>query len=181
MTAAPSKKREQLVDRLRELESEFSQIQGQLSKLAAGEALPGQYLVLEVGDRAAAVPATRVREIVRLVAWTPLPNAPSHVLGTFLYRGEPAIAVDLSAFLGHAIEPSVDAHVVLVEASQLVALVVDRVRSLVEAPLVAEAQSGDGLSDGWLNSPIVAGLARAEGELIPILNLEPLLKGVEAR
>ena len=181
MPMAPSPgdlRRGELRDRLVRLQAELAAAQAQLAQLGPGEPLPGLYLVMDVGDQVVALPSAMVLEVVRLVKTTPLPEAPAHVLGTFVYRGEPALALDLGRFLGHPQpEPDVDAHMVVLSTAQPVALVVDRVRALVEAPQVAEAPAG---APRWLTSSMVAALCRAEGGLVAVLSVEPLLDGVRS-
>jgi purine-binding chemotaxis protein CheW len=173
----PDRKRAELRKRLMELESELEQAQREFVALGPGEALPGLFLVVEISGHAAAIPASCVVEIVRLVECSPLPQAPAHVLGTFLYRGEPVLAVDPARYLGSLEEPRLDAHLVVLNAGRPVALVVDRVRMLVEAPTVAAPGERDGRPEGWFSSPLVAGLCRIGSELVPLLRPEPLLEG----
>jgi purine-binding chemotaxis protein CheW len=142
-----------------------------------GEPLPGLYVVLEVGATSAMVPAAVVGEIVRLVEFTPIPRAPSHVLGTFLYRGEPAVGIDLARLVGQERLPSLDAHVVVLDTARRIGLVVDRVRTLVEAPVVADSSEDDGTLSAWLGTRLVAGLCRCEQGLMPLLDLRSLLEG----
>ena len=169
-------KRRELRERLERLESELTGLHTELAKLGTGTALPGLYLLVEAAGFAAALPSAMVSEIVRLVETSPLPQSPPHVLGTFVYRGEPVVAVDLARCLGAPPrEPDVDAHMVVLSTARPVALVVDRVRALAEAPLVAEAPKE---AASWLSSPLVAALCRAESELIPVLRTELLLDGV---
>ena len=147
-----------------------------LAKLGPGEALPGLFVLVDIGAQVAALPSSMVLEVVRLVKTTPLPESPAHVLGSFVYRGEPALALDLKRYLGLTeTEPDVDAHMVVLSTSPTVALVVDRVRALVDAPKVAEAPEG---APRWFNSPLVAALCHAEGELVAVLRVETLIDGV---
>jgi purine-binding chemotaxis protein CheW len=176
--AAQETRRHELRQRLAQLEGELARIYGELSRLGPGTPLPGLYLLIEAGGLRAALPSSQVLEIVRLVETTPMPKAPPHVLGTFLYRGEPVLALDLSRYLGgEAHAPDIDAHMVVLASSRAAALVVDRVRSLVEAPRMAQTPLE---GSGWLGSPLVAAFCQAEGELLPVLTLEPLLSGVPA-
>jgi len=102
------------------------------------------------------------------------------VLGTFLYRGEPAVAVDLAAFLGHGRPARVDAHVVVLSTTRRLALVVDRVRALIEAPELADPDRRDDRPEAWYSSQLVRGVCRNGDELLPLLNVEVLLSGVPA-
>jgi chemotaxis signal transduction protein len=93
-----------------------------------------------------------------------------------VYRGDPVVALDLARCLGLPDRPlDVDAHMVVLATSRPVALVVDRVKALVEAPAVAEAPKD---APTWLSTPLVAALCRAEDELIPVLRTELLLEGL---
>jgi purine-binding chemotaxis protein CheW len=177
--AKPSEtRRKELRQRLRKLETELAGVHSELARLGPGEAMPGLFILVDVGDSVAALPSSLVLEVVRLVKTVALPDAPPHVLGTFLYRGEPAIALDLKRYLGMTDhEPDVDAHMVVLSTSQPVALVVDRVRALVDAPKVAEAPKD---APSWFSSPLVAALCHAEGELVAVLRLEPLLQGISS-
>jgi purine-binding chemotaxis protein CheW len=173
-------KRSELRRRLRQIEDDLTKAQSELVSLGEGERLPGLFLIFEVAGFAAALPVSRVAEIVRLVECSPLPKAPPHVLGTFVYRGDPIVTVDLAVYLGTTKgEPRLDAHVVVIDGTRRVALVVDRVRSMIEAPAIA-AGDGSEASPTWFASKLVAGLVRSGDELVPLINVDPLLEGVEA-
>ncbi|MBI5548442.1 MAG: chemotaxis protein CheW [Deltaproteobacteria bacterium] len=172
----PNNRRNEVRRRLSQLSTELAALQGELARLGPGESLPGLFLVIEAAGQVAAISSAMVMEIVRLVETTPLPQAPPHVLGTFLYRGEPVVAVDLARFLGLPNrEPDVDAHMVVLSTARPVAVVVDRVRALVEAPKLAEAPKD---APAWLSSPLVAALCHAEGKLLPVLRFEALLEDI---
>jgi purine-binding chemotaxis protein CheW len=173
-------KRAELQRRLRQLEADLIRTQAELAALGPGQKLPGLYLVFDVAGYSAALSVAQVSEIIRLVECTALPKAPVHVLGTFIYRGEPMITINLACFLGVGGEPRLDAHMVVLEGARPVALVVDRVRSMVEAPVLAEPSARDGRSDQWYASKLVSGLCRVGNELVPLINIDPLLEGVTA-
>ncbi|MGC4119197.1 MAG: chemotaxis protein CheW [Myxococcales bacterium] len=169
-------RRNELYARLQKLQADLAGVHAQLARLGPGEVLPGLFVLVDVGDQVAALPSSLVLEVVRLVKTTPLPEAPDHVLGTFVYRGEPALAIDLKRYLSLTTEePDLDAHMVVLATARPMAIVVDRVRALVEAPQVAEAPKD---AKNWLSSPLVAALCHAEGSLVAVLRIEPLLEGV---
>jgi purine-binding chemotaxis protein CheW len=169
--------RASLVAELRRLEQALQRTQGQLAALG-GEALPGLHLVLETSGGRALLPIARVREIVRLVATEPLPGAPRPVLGSFVCRGAPVIAVDLAAGLGEAHEPPLDAQMVILAGAPAIALVVDRVRGLVDSPRLHVGDAGASLPDGWRGSRLVAGLCVEGGAVVPLLDPSPLAEAV---
>lgn len=56
-------------------------------------------LVCQIGRRVCALPVSRVAEIMRPLPVTFIPDAPAHVLGMAVVRGEPLPVVDLSRLL----------------------------------------------------------------------------------
>ena len=163
--------------RLFELEQEASKLYAELGTLQANEPLPGTYLVVAAGPFEVVVPATAVCEVVRLVEYTPLPATPPHVLGTFLYRGTAVVAIDLARYLGAvAHEPKLDAHVAVLASSRPMALVIDRVHTLLETPTAAAADSAP---EQWQKSKLVVGLCAFEGRTLPIISLNSLIASLE--
>jgi purine-binding chemotaxis protein CheW len=61
-------------------------------------------LVCQIGKRICALPADRVGETMRPLLLTPIPEAPRHVLGMAVVRGEPLPVLDLRLLLGDASE-----------------------------------------------------------------------------
>jgi len=143
-----------------------------------GDALPGLHLLVEIAGRSALLAAGRISEVVRLVATVPLAGAPPHVLGAFLCRGTPVVAVDLAALLGVAREPSLDAQIAIVPGDPSVGLVVDRVEGLVEGPRLFHGDATAGTPAAWRGSALVAGLCLHHGEVVPLLDPAPLAADV---
>jgi purine-binding chemotaxis protein CheW len=163
-----------LVERLRRLEGEMQRTQAALAA-SGGEAMPGLHLLLEVAGRRALLHTGRVQEIVRLVAMQPLPGAPPRVLGTFLCRGLPVVAVHVAAMLEReARAPALDAQVVVVAGAPALGLVVDRVDGLVDGPRLFEGDSEAGLPESWRGSRLVAGLCVHAGLVLPLLDVGPI-------
>lgn len=92
-----------------------------------------EILTFEVEGRTYALPASRVRELIRAVAVEPLPGAPPIVEGIINVRGEVVPVVDLRRRLGLPAKPAAPAdHLILAWAgTQTVALHVDRVIDLM--------------------------------------------------
>jgi purine-binding chemotaxis protein CheW len=168
-------RRASVEQRLASLEAEQARLRRELAGLGEGVRLPGLFLTVEVAGAAALLPAEAVREVVRLVAFHPLPGSPPHILGTFLYRGTPAVALDVAAMLGVHREPEMDAHLVVCQGSRVVALVVDQVKDLVESPLLVEATPEDGSRTPWDTSGLMAGLCRTPDGVRPLLRATVLL------
>ncbi len=174
----PRDARAALAGRLRRLEDEIQRAQAELAALG-GEALPGLHLVVSVDGRRGLLAVARVREIVRLVAMQPLPGAPPHVLGTFVFRGTPVVAADLGAFLsGARREPGLDAQIAILAGAPPVGVVVDRIDGLVDGPRLFEGDAAAGTPEAWRGSPLVAGLCVQDGEVLPLLDPTPLAAGL---
>ncbi|MFP2913028.1 chemotaxis protein CheW, partial [Pyxidicoccus sp. 3LFB2] len=156
-------------ERLSELEAEQARLRRELASLAGELRLPGLYLTLDAAGTSALLAADTVQEVVRLVELEPLSGAPPHIAGTFVYRGAPAVVVDLATLLGVRRVPDLDAHLVICKGSRTVAVLVDRVRDLVEAPVLV-----DGTPDGaealpWDATGLMAGLCRTPEGVRPLL------------
>lgn len=165
----PREARAALAAEVRRLGEALQRAQERLVALG-GEALPGLHLVVEAAGRRGLLASARVVEVVRLVATAPLAGAPPHVLGTFVCRGSPVIAVDLAALLGAAREPGLDAQIVILAGVPSVGLVVDRVIRLVDGPRLFEGDAAAGTPEDWRGSALVAGLCVVEGEVLPLVD-----------
>lgn len=135
--------------------------------LGPGEPLPGMHLAVEVAGHRALLPAGRVLEVVPLVPLSPLPRPAPHVRGAFLYRGQPAVTLDLASLAGVPHEPELDAHLVVLASHRPFALLVDRARRLPDPPVVAPGDADAG--DPWRGSALITALCRCAGEVMPLL------------
>lgn len=170
-----------LVDRLRRLEGELHETQAALAAFG-GERLPGLHLLVRAGGRLALLAASRVREVVRLVATQPLAGAPDAVLGTFVCRGAPVVAVDLGAALaGERREPALDAQIVVLGGTPALGLVVERIDGLVDAPLLFDGDADAGTAAAWRGNALVAGLCVHGGDVLPLVDPSPLADAVRER
>lgn len=173
-------RRASVEQRLASLEAEQARLRRELAELGGAVRLPGLFLTLEAAGAVALLPSEAVQEVVRLVAIEPLPGAPAHVSGTFVYRGTPAVVVDLATLLGVRREPELDAHLVVLRGSRAVALLVDGVRDLIEAPLLVDAVPEGGGRTPWDASGLMAGLCSTTDGVRPLLRTTVLLAASEA-
>ncbi|WNG38545.1 chemotaxis protein CheW [Archangium minus] len=175
MTAEAQAKRASVQKRLALLEEEIVRLRRELATLGVDQRLPGLYLTVEVAGSTALLPVEAVMEVVRLVAIEPLPAALPHVRGTMLYRGTPAVVVDLSAMLGVQREPDLDAHLVICGGARTVAVLVDRVRDLVESPVLVEGSISGDDSNPWDRTGLMAGLCRTPEGIRPLIKASAIL------
>jgi purine-binding chemotaxis protein CheW len=167
--------------RLISLENEVTRLRRELVGLGGEHRLPGLFLTVEVAGTQVLLPSDSVQEVVRLVELQPLPGAPDHVMGAFIYRGVSAMAVDLAALLGVKREPSLDAHLVVCAGARTVALMVDHVQDIVEAPLLVDRLEEGEQQSPWDKTGLMAGLCRiADGGLRPLLRTSTILAAAEA-
>lgn len=172
-------RRASVQERLSELEAEQARLRRELVSLEGELRLPGMYLTLEAAGTSALLAADTVQEVVRLVELEPLPGAPPHVAGTFTYRGRPAMAVDLAVLLGVRRQPDLDAHLVICKGARTVAVLVDRVRDLVEAPVLVDGTPDGAVPMPWDATGLMAGLCRTPEGVRPLLRTSAVLVGAE--
>jgi purine-binding chemotaxis protein CheW len=170
----PTPRRTALAAEVRRLQQALAAAQAELLA-AGGEEVPGAHLLVEAAGRRGLLPASRVVEVVRLVEITPLAGAPAHVLGTFVCRGAPVVAVDLATLLGAPRPPGLDAQIAILGGAPAVGLVVDAVERLVESPRLYEGDVAAGTPEAWRGSALVAGLCVDQGEVLPLLDPAPVV------
>ena len=92
-------------------------------------------VVVRAGGHAYGIPVAAVVEVTRMVALTPLPDAPPWMAGVVDLRGVPVPVVDLASRLGRAVRaPVLDRRIVVAgDPSGPVGLVVDEVIGVAPA------------------------------------------------
>lgn len=161
--------RSAILDALRANEREHARLRAGLAALGPGQRLPGLHLAVGVAGGRLLVPGGRIAEVALRVAFDPAPGSPPWVRGGFLWRGRPALAVDLGARLGGAPCPGSDALLVILDGEPTVALLVDEVLGLVEDPLLADL--GD---EAGPTRRLFLGACAVEGEAVRVLAPEAL-------
>jgi chemotaxis signal transduction protein len=130
-------------------------------------------LIGRVGDQTVAVPVDRVDRVLRMVALTPLPDAPPHIAGIINLHGELLPVVDLHTRLDVP-RPSVhvDQHLLVVTASTRFLVWLDRIETIVEVDddQVIRVETST-------SSTLAPFLMRIEDKGVPILALEELDPG----
>ncbi len=94
-----------------------------------------------LGQQTYCLPIADVQEVLRMVAMTPLPDAPPEVLGAINVRGVPVLVLDLRQRLGlPGLPPTPASPLLLVRlGDKRLALLVDRVKGVVQAPAMSDA------------------------------------------
>jgi purine-binding chemotaxis protein CheW len=129
-------------------------------------------LVFTVGDRHCALAVEDVIEVVRMVAVTPLPEAPAWVAGVINMRGRIVPVIDLRTRLGMpSREPDLSTPIILVGRDEAAAgLIADQAGDVLALPNAAvEPPRSD-----RAQAPAVSGVAREGDRLILLLDVERL-------
>jgi purine-binding chemotaxis protein CheW len=142
---------------------------------AASEDAGAVLLVFRVEGREHALPVKDVVEVLRMVAATPLPEAPPWVGGVINFRGRVIPLIDVRSRLGAPRrEPDLSTPIIVVETNEVAAgLVVDEV---VEV-LALRSEAVDPPGRVTASAPAVAGVARQGDRLILVLDGERLCDG----
>jgi purine-binding chemotaxis protein CheW len=132
-------------------------------------------LVFRLNGHEHALPLERVVEVFRMVAVTPLPQAPPWVCGVMDLRGRVIPVIDLRVKLGMpAREPDLSTPIVVVETGGAAAgLVTDEVVEVLAVPGEAVEPPDRAAGPGRA----VTSLARLDGRLVLVLDTQALCEG----
>ncbi|MCC2684728.1 MAG: cheW1 [Paenibacillaceae bacterium] len=147
---------------------------------AEGEAADNRnrlYLFFQLNGQQLGMPADTVREVVRLAAFTPIPNAERSIAGIANIRGQLVTVLDTAAALEEEAASGPEyRHLIVTEArGKLIGLAVDRIdRVLGASP--GQVQEMGGKFPGWDQAWFGGVYCRGEGEEItPLIAPEKLL------
>ena len=134
-------------------------------------------MILAVGERVVAFPIARILELIRMVAISPLPDAPEWIPGVINLRGTVVPVVDLRKRFGISAEPcGLETPIAIFESGdRLVGAIADaavEVAAATEESLVAPDElMGD-------EHPLVA-IMQHEGGSVPVLDVDRVCAGIE--
>jgi purine-binding chemotaxis protein CheW len=138
-----------------------------------------KYLEFKVAGKYFAYPIEKIREIMEYPQIEAISGAPSQLLGVMNLRGRLVVVFDIAACLGEEVCPvSTKTCVIVTEVVRdgqiyVIANKVDLVRQVIDvskADLEPIPELG-----GYLESPMVGGVAKLEQRLLTILNVDELL------
>ncbi len=143
------------------------------------EAETATFVTFDLGAQTFAVDVANVREILDAQSISPLPNAPSELIGMIDIRGEGIPVMDLSLPLGLARLGGDQAEARLIvldfasEALPTVAIAADRVRSVIDiAPKVIDPVPQ---VPGTWAAGAMTGVTRLDGALVYLIDLRAAL------
>jgi len=143
----------------------------------------GQYLTFLVGDESFAVSILDVKEIIEITNVTHVPLTPDFIYGVINLRGNVVPVIDLSARLkNRRAEISKRSCIVLVaiemaEESQLIGMLVDEVREILEIPAANIQQPPDFGAD--IRTDFIQAMARVDEVFIILLAMNRVLSVTE--
>ncbi|MEW6321014.1 MAG: chemotaxis protein CheW [Acidobacteriota bacterium] len=141
--------------------------------------MTAKYLTFTIDDETYAVPVLKVREIIKLLAITPVPQTPPHVRGVVNLRGKVIPVVDLRLKFGFDGRDLTDrtcivvVDVALPAGALLMGVVVDAVSevlSISAGEVEPTPEFGDRVDTGF-----ITGIAKSRGRIIMLLDLDRVL------
>ncbi len=132
----------------------------------------GQFVTFRLDARTYALPLEHVEGVLRMVAVTPVPEAPGWVAGVIDLRGRAVAVVDLRARLGMEVKPPhPDDRLVLIHAQgRTVGLVVDEATDVLDAAGLVEPPP-----EPLRRSEPVLCVIRGEGHMALVLDTAKLI------
>ena len=139
----------------------------------------GKYLTFTLGNEEYGVPVLKVREIIKVMDITQVPQVPDHVLGVINLRGKVIPVIDLRRKFGFAATAYgertcvIVADVDLAAARVMMGIVVDAVSEVLN---VTEAEIDDTPDfGGQQTTDHLLGLAKVKGSVKILLDLDRVL------
>lgn len=141
--------------------------------------MAGKYLTFALGDEEYGVPVLKVREIIKILDITAVPQVPPHVKGVINLRGKVIPVVDLRLKFGLAAQDYTERtciivlEVVLTAATVMMGIVVDSVSEVLN---IADAETEPTPEFGErLNTDYIQGMAKVKGRVKILLDLDRVL------
>ena len=143
------------------------------------KALAGKYLTFALAGEEYGLPVLRVREIIKVMDITQVPQVPPHVRGVINLRGKVIPVIDLRRKFGFADQAHTErtciivAEVGLATATAMMSVVVDAVSEVVNvSPAEVDAAPDFG---GQNSTSYILGLAKVKGSVKILLDLDRVL------
>jgi purine-binding chemotaxis protein CheW len=142
-------------------------------------ALAGKYLTFVLGREEHGVPVLRVREIIKMMDITPVPQVPAHMKGVINLRGKVIPVVDLRLKFGFGMQDYTERTcIVVVEVAQpegtiMMGVIVDAVSEVlnISAEEIEETPDfGERVETSYMR-----GIAKVRGTVKILLDLDKIL------
>jgi purine-binding chemotaxis protein CheW len=146
---------------------------------AARSANGGKYLTFMLGREEYGLPVLKVREIIKVMDITHVPQVPEHVLGVINLRGRVIPVIDLRRKFGFPAQANTErtciivAEVALSSTTVMMGVVVDSVSEVVNVAAAEIEQTPD--FGGQNSTDYLLGLAKVKGSVKILLDLDRVL------
>ena len=141
------------------------------------EELVGKYLTFALGNEEYSVPVLKVREIIKIMDITAVPQVPQYVKGVVNLRGAIIPIVDLRAKLAMP-ETTYNQFTVIIVVrvgAKTVGVVVDAVSDVLNIPITDVQPTPD--FGAQVDARFISGLARHGEKLVVLLDIDKVLGG----
>ena len=144
------------------------------------QAQAGKYLAFTLGHESYGLPVLKVREIIRLVDITPVPQMPAHVRGVINLRGKIVPVMDLRIKFGLAVAESTETTCIVVVQVKLnsgtiihMGLIVDGVEEVINLAQTDIEETPDfGMK---LDTEYMLGMAKVKSKVVALLDIDRVL------
>jgi purine-binding chemotaxis protein CheW len=155
------------------------------SSPAGLQAQAGKYLAFTLGQESYGLPVLKVREIIRLVAITPVPQMPAHIRGVINLRGKIVPVVDLRIKFGLPASEAKESACIVVVQVQLptggilhMGLMVDGVEEVINfAASDLEATPDFGMQ---VEADYLLGMAKLKERVVALLDIDRVVGAAAA-
>lgn len=141
--------------------------------------IAGKYLTFALGDEEYGLPVLKVREIIKILDITAVPQVPTHVKGVINLRGKVIPVVDLRLKFGFNPQEYTErtciivVEVALVSGKVMMGIVVDAVSEVLnigEGEIESTPEFGDRVTTDFIQ-----GMAKVKGRVKMLLDLDRVL------
>ena len=146
---------------------------------AAGHTSGGKFLTFALGNEEYGVPVLKVREIIKVMDITQVPQVPPHVLGVINLRGKVIPVIDLRRKFGFAATEYTERTCIIVVDVDLstvrvmMGIVVDSVSEVLNVSDAEMEETPD--FGGRTTTDYILGLAKVKGAVKILLDLDRVL------
>lgn len=140
---------------------------------ASGDA--SRFLVFNLNEESYALPLLKVREVIAQTEVTPVPYTPPHFKGVMNLRGQVISVIDMRLkFKMKAQDANGETAIIILDLSPVaLGVVVDAVNSVIALHESQISPSPD--IESSISTDYISGIARMDGKLILILEIEKTL------
>ena len=143
------------------------------------QTMGGKYLTFALGDEEYGLPVLKVREIIKVMDITQVPQVPGHVRGVINLRGKVIPVVDLRLKFGFPSQEYTErtciivVEVTLTSGKVMMGIVVDSVSEVLNLNGTEIDDTPE--FDGQVNTDYIMGLAKVKGTVKILLDLDRVL------